>query len=141
SPDIPHKTDKGLVKLGVGSADEVRAIAADLLARGRDHAAGGTIDGILVQEQIPQGVEMIVGLTHDPQFGPALTIGAGGIHAEVLKDAATAPLPVTADDVREMISSLRLAPLLDGARGAEPADREALVRLALAAGELGRSCK
>lgn len=141
SPDIPHKTDKGLVKLGVGSADEVRAIAADLLARGRDHAAGGTIDGILVQEQIPQGVEMIVGLTHDPQFGPALTIGAGGIHAEVLKDATTAPLPVTADDVREMISSLRLAPLLDGARGAAPADREALVRLALAAGELGRSCK
>lgn len=141
SPDIPHKTDKGLVKLGVGSADEVRAIATDLLARGREYANGGMIDGILVQEQIPQGVEMIIGLTQDPQFGPSLTIGAGGIHAEVMQDAATAPLPVTADDIREMISGLRLAPLLDGVRGAKPADREALVGLALAVGELGRSCK
>lgn len=141
SPDIPHKTDKGLVKLGVGSPDEVRAIAADLLARGRQYAGHGTIDGILVQEQVPQGVEMIIGLTQDPQFGPALTIGAGGIHAEVMQDAATAPLPVTADDIREMISGLRLAPLLDGVRGAKPADREALVGLALAVGELGRSCK
>ncbi|MDQ8757577.1 acetate--CoA ligase family protein [Sphingosinicella sp. LHD-64] len=141
SPDIPHKTDKGLVKLGVGSADEVRAVAADLLARGRQYAGGGTIDGVLVQEQIPQGVEMIVGLTQDPQFGPSLTIGAGGIHAEVMQDAATAPLPVTEDDVREMIATLRLAPLLDGVRGAKPADREAFVRLALAVGELGRSCK
>lgn len=141
SPDIPHKTDKGLVKLGVGSADEVRAVAADLLARGRQYAGGGTIDGILVQEQIPPGVEMIVGLTNDPQFGPSLTIGAGGIHAEVMQDAATAPLPVTEEDIREMIATLRLAPLLDGVRGAKPADKEAFVRLALAVGELGRSCK
>jgi len=140
SPDIPHKTDKGLVKLGVGAAGEVRAVADDLLARGRGYAAGGTIDGILVQEQVPQGVEMIIGLTQDAQFGPSLTIGAGGIHAEVLQDAVTTPLPVTGDDVREMIASLRMAPLLDGVRGAKPADREALVRLALAVGELGRSC-
>jgi acyl-CoA synthetase (NDP forming) len=140
SPDIPHKTDKGLVRLNVASADAVREIATDLLARGRALAGGERIDGLLVQEQVAQGVEMIIGLTQDPQFGPALTIGAGGVYAEVLKDVATAPLPVTEDDVREMIASLRLAPLLDGVRGAAPADIEALVRLAFAVGELGRSC-
>jgi len=140
SPDIPHKTDKGLVKLNIGSAEAVRDIAADLLARGRDYAGDGRIDGVLVQEQVPQGIEMIIGLTQDPQFGPALTIGAGGVHAEVLKDVATMPLPVTEGDVREIISGLRLAPLLAGVRGAAPADTEALVRLACAVGELGRSC-
>ena len=140
SPDIPHKTDKGLVKLGIGSADEARAIAADLLERGRTLAGQGIIDGLLVQDQVPQGVEMIVGLTQDAQFGPSLTIGAGGIHTEIMRDAATAPLPVTENDVREMIAGLRMAPLLDGVRGAKPADKEGLVRLACAVGALGRSC-
>jgi acyl-CoA synthetase (NDP forming) len=139
SPDIPHKTDKGLVRLGLRTATDVRAIADELLARGRELAPAARIDGLLVQEQVPAGVEMIVGLTNDAQFGPSLTIGAGGIHAEMINDAVTAPLPVSADDVREMIAALRMAPLLDGARGAAPADREAFVRLARAVGELGLS--
>jgi acyl-CoA synthetase (NDP forming) len=139
SPDIPHKTDQGLVRLDIRTAEDVRMIAADLLARGRALAGTGRIDGILIQEQIPGGIEMIVGLTQDAQFGPALTIGAGGIHAEILKDAATAPLPVTENDVREMIAGLRMAPLLDGVRGAAPAERESLVRLACAVAALGRS--
>jgi acyl-CoA synthetase (NDP forming) len=137
---IPHKTDLGLVRLGVDSEDQARAVAAELLARAAQLAPGAAIDGILVQEQVAAGVEMIIGLTQDPQFGPALTIGAGGVHAEVLKDAATAPLPVTADDVREMIAGLRAAPLLKGVRGAPPADLEALVRLACAVGDLGIAC-
>jgi acyl-CoA synthetase (NDP forming) len=140
SAAVPHKTDLGLVKLGVGSAQEARAVAADLLARGRQLASPEAIDGVLVQEQVAKGVEMIVGLTQDAQFGPSLTIGAGGVYAEVLKDAATAPLPVTPADVREMIAGLRTARLLDGVRGAPPADTEALVRLACAVGELGRAC-
>jgi acyl-CoA synthetase (NDP forming) len=139
SPDIPHKTDKGLVKLNIGSAEAVGAVAADLLARGRELAGDGGIDGVLVQEQVPQGIEMIIGLTQDPQFGPSLTIGAGGIYAEVLKDVLTAPLPVTEADVREMIDGLRMAPLLDGVRGAAAGDKEGLVRMATAVGALGHA--
>jgi acyl-CoA synthetase (NDP forming) len=95
------------------------------------------VDGVLVQEQIQGGVEMIVGLTVDPMLGPSLTVGAGGIYAEVLKDVATAPLPVNAQDIRDMVASLRLSPLLDGVRGAPAADKEGFVNLALKVAELG----
>jgi acyl-CoA synthetase (NDP forming) len=141
SPDIPHKTDHGLVKLGVGSAEEAARVAADLLDRGRALAGASRVDGVLVQEQVQGGVEMIIGLTIDPQLGPALTIGAGGVYAEVLKDVATAPLPVNARDIREMIASLRLAPLLDGVRGAPAADKEGLVDLALRIAALGLAAR
>ena len=83
------------------------------------------------------GVEMLVGLTCDPHLGPAITIGAGGIHAEILRDVAVRPLPVDDQDIREMIASLRIAPLLAGARGRPAADLDALVALALAVAGLG----
>lgn len=79
-----------------------------------------------MQEQIGAGVEMIVGLAQDPDLGPTITVGAGGIYAEILKDAATRPLPVDRQDIREMIASLRLSALLDGARGAPPPDKDAI---------------
>jgi acyl-CoA synthetase (NDP forming) len=136
SPDIPHKSELGLVRLGVETPEAARATAEDLLARAR--AAGAArIDGVLVQEQVEGGVEMIVGLSQDPQFGPTLTLGAGGVHAEVLKDVVASPLPVGPQDVRDMIASLRMAPLLDGVRGAPPADKAALVDLVLRAAALG----
>jgi acyl-CoA synthetase (NDP forming) len=135
SPAIPHKTDQGFVRLGVRDAAEARAVAKDLLQRGRA-VAGGAVDGVLVQRQLDGGVEVIVGVSTDPQFGPALTIGAGGVHAEVMGDAAVRPLPVDEADVREMIASLRIAPLLAGVRGAKPADVDALVRTALAVADL-----
>ena len=139
SPDIPHKTEGGLVRLGIASRDAVLSEGAALMTRGRALAGDGTVDGILVQEQIPAGIEMIIGLSQDPLFGPVLTIGAGGIYAEVMKDAVSMPLPVTIGDVREMIDSLRMAPLLDGVRGAPPVDKTALIRLAMAVAELGCS--
>ncbi|WP_378951317.1 acetate--CoA ligase family protein [Mesorhizobium sp. ANAO-SY3R2] len=137
SPDIAHKSDAGLVKLGVADGTSAANTYADLLARAKEHAPSARIEGVLVQEQIGSGVEMIVGLSQDPDFGPTLTVGAGGIYAEILKDAATRPLPVDRDDIREMIASLRLAPLLDGARGAAPVDRQALVEFVFRVAQLG----
>jgi acyl-CoA synthetase (NDP forming) len=137
SAAIPHKTDLGLVKLGLTAPEDVRATAQAFLDKAATLVGAAQVEGLLVQEQLGGGVEMIVGLTVDPSLGPCLTLGLGGIYAEVLKDVATAPLPVNAQDVREMIASLRLAPLLDGVRGQPAADKDALVELALRVAELG----
>lgn len=140
-PDVPHKTDMGFVRLGIASPKDAEVVAAELLDTARALPGNPEVEGVLVQEQVPAGVELIVGLTLDAQFGPALTIGAGGVHAEVVRDVATMPLPVTERDVREMIAGLRIAPLLDGVRGAAPADRDALVDLVLAVARLGASAE
>ena len=141
SPAFPHKSDAGLVRLHVESAAEAESVYVELTERARQLDAKAQIDGVLIQEKIAAGVEMIVGLSQDPQLGPALTVGAGGIYAEILRDVAVRPLPVDADDVREMIASLKLSPLLDGARGSKPVDKEALVKVALAVASLGESAQ
>jgi acetate---CoA ligase (ADP-forming) len=136
SPDFPHKTDLGLVHLGATSRTEVEEAAAALLDRARSLDPVARLDGILVQEEIHGGVEMLVGLSQDAQFGPVLTVGAGGIYAEMVKDFAVSPLPVTEDDVRRMIGSLRIAPLLAGGRSTPSGDVEALVALAMKVADL-----
>ncbi len=136
SPDFPHKTEFGMVKVGVAEQDVV-AVAQAMLDAARAANADARIDGIQVQAMAGAGVEMLIGLSQDAQCGSCLTIGIGGIHAELLGDASTRPLPVDADDIREMIGELRLSALLDGVRGAPPADREALVQVALAVARLG----
>ncbi|MBY8821019.1 acetate--CoA ligase family protein [Sphingomonas colocasiae] len=137
SPDFPHRSDLGLVMLGIDTADAVRQAFDTIIARAQAARPDARIEGVLVQEQIVGGVEMLVGLTHDPHLGPAITIGAGGIHAEILRDVSVRPLPVDEQDIREMIGGLRIAPLLAGARGRPPADLDALVTLALAVAGLG----
>lgn len=131
SSAFPHKTEHGFVRLGVGSREEAQRIAADMLGRARALDPAAAIEGVLVQEQVRGGVEILVGIATDPQFGPVITVGAGGIHAEVLGDVAVRPLPIAESDVHDMIASLRIAPLLDGVRGAAPADKAGLVRLVL----------
>ncbi len=137
SPNFPHKSDVGLVKLGVSSGELAEAIYTELVERAKKLDPKAQIDGVVVQEQVGGGVEMIVGLSQDPVLGPALTVGAGGIYAEILRDVAVRPLPVDEGDIREMIDGLRLAPLLAGARGAKPADKEGLVKIALKVAQLG----
>lgn len=137
SPDIAHKSDAGLVKLGIADNNTAACIFDELVAKAKDHAPAARIEGVLMQEQIGSGVEMIVGLTQDPDLGPTLTVGAGGIYAEILKDAITRPLPVDKDDIREMIASLKLSPLLDGARGAPCSDKDGLVELIFRVAQLG----
>lgn len=139
SPDFPHKSDLGLIQLDVDSPARVRAVYAELVERAQGVNPHARIDGVLVQERIGAGVEMIVGLTYDPLMGPTLTIGAGGIYAEILADVVVRPLPVDAQDVHEMINSLKVAKLLAGARGAPPADRAALVAMVLKVAALAES--
>jgi acyl-CoA synthetase (NDP forming) len=139
SAAFPHKSDVGLVQLDVTDAQSAATQFDRLLARARELDGQAPIDGVLVQEQVEGGVEMIVGLTHDKACGPALTIGAGGIYAEILRDIAVRPLPVDEADVREMLASLKVSALLEGVRGKPRADVEALIRTALAVAALGES--
>ncbi len=127
APGLVHKSDIGGVLLGLGSPAVVRD-AARLLAE-RARAAGKTLEGILVQRQVDPGVEAIAGITCDPSFGPVLVAGFGGARVELLRDVAMRLTPVSDHDVDEMLSSLRAAALLEGFRGAPPADRAALVEV------------
>ena len=132
SPDWVHKSDWGGVRLNVTTEAELRQAYRDLAARFRHKTPGGTLDGILVQKQV-QGVELLMGLKRDPQFGPVLVAGAGGIYTEVLKDVARALVPVTADDGCQLLQTLKIFPILKGVRGQTgvdlPALAEALVNL------------
>lgn len=125
SPDIPHKTEANAVRLGVASLDELRRAARDVQACGLRHTPGARIEGISVQE-MASGVEVILGAVNDPSFGPYVMVGLGGVLTEVLHDVAHRYAPVSLDDAREMISELKGAKILEGYRGAPPADIDAL---------------
>ncbi len=122
SPDIPHKSDVGGVHLGARTPAEVEAAAAAVLANARRNCPTAAIDGILVQEMVTDGVELILGMTNDEQFGPLIVCGAGGVTVEVFKDAAVLLPPVAREDVVAALRSLKVSKLLDGFRGAPPRD-------------------
>lgn len=128
SEDIPHKTEAGGVALNLGDADAVRAASARIFASVARHAPDARLDGLLVAPMLRGGTELIAGISRDPVFGPVVMVGMGGIYAEVLRDVAVQPAPVSEDQATAMIRSLRLFPLLDGARGQAPADVAAAAR-------------
>ena len=127
SPDILHKTEVGGVHTGLNSETDVERAAQHMLMSVRQRAADATITGFMVQEQA-MGVELLVGFQQDPLYGPMLTMGAGGIFVELMKDVAHSLLPVTEEDVAQMLGKLRIKQLLDGWRGSAPADMEALAK-------------
>ncbi|HEY6256046.1 MAG TPA: acetate--CoA ligase family protein, partial [Xanthobacteraceae bacterium] len=127
SPDIPHKSDIGGVRLGARTAVEVETAAAEVLANARRNCPAAAIDGILVQEMVADGIEFILGMTYDQQFGPLIVCGAGGVTVEVFKDAAVLLPPIAREDVEAALRSLKVSKLLDGFRGAPPRDVDALV--------------
>ncbi len=127
SADIAHKSDIGGVHLGARTAAEVEAAARKVFDNARRNCPGATIDGILVQEMVEDGVELILGMTYDETFWPMVVCGAGGVTVEVFKDAAVLLPPFTADEARAAIGSLKVAQLLDGFRGAPPRDVDALI--------------
>lgn len=126
---IAHKTELGLVKIGLTSASQVRDAYRELtdIARYEDVA----LDGVLVCQMVEQGVEMVVGVTHDDLFGPTVTVGLGGLLVEVLRDTAVGVPPFGEERAREMLAGLRGRALLDGVRGRPPADLDALVEVVL----------
>ncbi len=129
SSDILHKTEAGAVMLGLTGEAAVRESYRAVLARAKAAHPDARIDGVLVQAMARRGVEMILGISRDPDFGPMLMVGLGGIHVEVLKDVAFAPVPLGPDEALELVGQLKGAALLDGARGEPPADRAALAEL------------
>jgi acyl-CoA synthetase (NDP forming) len=136
SADIAHKSDLGLVRLGVDGPDAVAAAYRELTERAAAVAPDAAVDGVLVAPQVPGGVETVLGLTHDPVFGPVVMFGLGGVFTEVLGDVAFRLPPFGADEARRMVDQLAGRPLLAGARGRPPVDLEAVVAAILAMGRL-----
>jgi acyl-CoA synthetase (NDP forming) len=129
SPDVLHKSDVGGVIMGLDSAAAVATAVATLVERLRKVQA--RLDGILLQREVTGGLEALVGVTTDPTFGPLVVCGLGGTLVEVLHDVAFRLPPVSDLDAAEMLATLRASRLLDGYRGAPPADRPALVSVIL----------
>jgi 3-hydroxypropionyl-CoA synthetase (ADP-forming) len=137
SPDILHKTDVGGVELGLDSEDDVRATFSRIMSSIREKVPQARIEGISVEEMCKEGVEIIIGLNNDEQFGPVIMFGLGGIFTEVLHDVSFRVLPITRDDARGMIQEIRGRPILEGYRGQLPVSEETLVELLLKAGRMG----
>jgi len=135
SPDIVHKSDVGGVKLNLSDREAVGAAYDEIIANAKKAVAGARIAGVAVQHMAPQGTEVIVGMTTDPQFGPVMMFGLGGILVEVLKDVAFRVVPLTERDAGQMIGDIKGKPILDGVRGQPPADLEALKQAILKVSE------
>ncbi|MBR0650897.1 CoA-binding protein, partial [Roseomonas terrae] len=137
---VVHKSDLGLVRLNLRDEAAVRGAFAEVAAA-LDRAAPGSGEGCVIQELARGEAELFLGATHDPQFGPMVLAGAGGVLVEFLKDVATAPAPLSLADARALIAGLRVAPLLGGLRGRPAADidaaADALMRLSWLAADLG----
>ncbi|MEE9277531.1 MAG: acetate--CoA ligase family protein [Dehalococcoidia bacterium] len=123
---ITHKSDVGGVELDLADAGAVRAAFGRIEAAAHAAAPGATVQGVSVQRMAKPATEVIIGLTKDPQFGPVLMFGLGGVLVEVLKDVAFRVVPLEPRDAREMIREIQGFPVLEGYRGAPPADLGAL---------------
>ena len=131
SPDVVHKTDSGGVKLGLKSVSEVRKAYNEILASVKKQFPSAVIHGVSVQKMARPGTEIIIGTSKDPQFGPVIMFGLGGIFVEMLKDVSFRIIPVARRDVQEMIQEIKGYPLLQGYRGKEPASIPVLVDMIL----------
>jgi acetyltransferase len=129
SPDILHKSDAGGVKVDIGSEDEVREAYQEILANAKAYQEDADIDGVAIQEMAPWGTEVILGSVNDPTFGPSVMFGLGGIFVEILKDVTFRVAPVSTDQAFKMLGDINGAPILEGARGEEPKDRQALAEM------------
>ena len=132
SPDILHKSEAGGVEVGLKSAADVGDALRAMMRRPAIENA--RIDGFLLEEMAPAGVELVVGGLRDPQFGPLVMVGLGGVFVEVLADVAFRICPITRLDAGEMLDELKGAALLRGARGRKPVSREAIVDVLLKVG-------
>ncbi len=128
SRDIPHKTEANGVRVGVASGEAVQAEFAAIMASAASYAPDAALDGVLVQEMVPDAIEMILGVNNDLLFGPAVMVGLGGIFAEVFRDVSWRLAPVTLPEAHDMIHELRTVALLEGVRGRPHADIDALAR-------------
>jgi len=129
--DVLHKSDAGGVRLNVAGADALRRAYADIHSSVLGHHPGAHIAGMLVTPMARPGTELIIGTTHDAQYGPVIMFGLGGVFVEVIRDIVFRALPLTELDANEMIADLRYQEMLNGARGVEPVDRKMIADLLL----------
>ncbi|MDR1021251.1 MAG: acetate--CoA ligase family protein [Synergistaceae bacterium] len=141
STDILHKSDIGCVKLNIRDEAELEAAYGEILANALEHRPEACIGGVNVQEMAKAGVEMIVGVTGTPQFGPAVLVGMGGVFVEVFEDTALALAPLSREEARNLILSLKGTKLLTGYRGSAPCDLEAIVDVLLAISKMASDRK
>jgi acetyltransferase len=127
SPDILHKTDVGGVKINLRTPTEVQDAFELMVYRAERYVPGARIWGCQVQEMVQGGREVLIGMSRDPQFGPLVAFGLGGIYVEALKDVAFRVAPFSRKEAQDMIREIRSFPLLEGVRGEPPADFEAMV--------------
>lgn len=136
SPDVIHKSDVGGVLINVNTPDEVRKGYQSIINNVQKHKTNARIKGIFVEEFAPKGIEVIIGALKDPQFGPALMFGLGGIFVEVLKDVSFRVAPITKFDAKEMIQEIKGYPILTGIRGQKASDVTALENILLQVSKL-----
>ena len=131
SPDVIHKSDSGGVKLSLSNTTEVKKAYEEIMKKIKKAHPGAVVHGVSVQKMVRPGTEVIVGTSKDPQFGPVIMFGLGGIFVELLKDVSFRVIPVERRDAQEMIEEIKGYPLLQGFRGAEPASIPAIVKIIL----------
>ncbi len=131
SPDVIHKSDSGGVKLGLNNVGQVKTAYNQIIKSINQQYPHAVIHGVSVQKMVRLGTEVIVGISKDPQFGPVIMFGLGGIFVEVLKDVSFRIVPVSQRDAQEMIQEIKGYPLLQGYRGKESANIPALVEMIL----------
>jgi 3-hydroxypropionyl-CoA synthetase (ADP-forming) len=137
SPQILHKTDAGGVKVGVANEKEVRKTFDQILKSVKKYDKKAEIKGVLLEKMVPKGVEMIVGLQVDPQFGPVIMAGLGGVMTEVFKDVAWRMLPITEADAKSMIEELKSSKLFKGFRGSAPINMDMVAKALVQIGKIG----
>ena len=131
--ELTHKTELDAIRLNLKDAKEVRKAAKDL----KDTLKGQKLQGLLVQEMVKGQRELVMGLTRDPQFGPCVMFGLGGIYTEILKDVTFRVAPLTERDALEMMDEIRGKKILDSFRGMGAAPREVLAAALIALGQIG----
>jgi acetyltransferase len=136
SPQILHKSDAGGVKLGLRTAAQIESAFKSIVDRANRYQKNGDIKGCVVSPMAEPGTEVIIGTKIDPQFGPVIMFGIGGILVEVLKDVVFRVLPISRGSAKKMLSEIRSAPILNGVRGQPPVCHEALIELLLTVSEI-----
>ncbi|MDR1967013.1 MAG: acetate--CoA ligase family protein, partial [Synergistaceae bacterium] len=141
SKDILHKSDAGCVALNIGGEGALAEAYGKIMDNAARNFTGAEISGVLVQKMVHPGTEMIIGVTSDPQFGPAILAGLGGVHVEALGDTAVALAPLSRGEARELVLSLKCSKILLGFRGDSPKDIEALTDVVMAVSDMASLMK
>ena len=137
SPDVVHKSDVGGVKVNLRDDEEVRRAYREIIESVKSKIPNARIVGILVQEFAPPGLELIIGLIRDPQFGPTVMFGLGGVFVEVFRDVSFRVAPLSDEDAESMMKEIKAYRLLTGYRGSKPVDLDAIKSALIKVGQIG----